>query len=295
MRKRAALKEAHQLGLLGPRDIIAALNADRPDQVMAFIAEMEGATGNPLVNANGDLCLFDAIDSWGGFWGISRPEVDSALEHIGDTENLTVRINSPGGEVTEGMAIYSALVDHPADVLVIVEGMAASMGSIIAMTGDRITMNHGAEMMIHESRGMIAGPAGDLEDYAARLRRMNDQGADVYAARSGNGDRAFWLEQMAAETWYHGDAAVEIGLADDTVPFKSKKDTSTGSEQGSAGGWSRKLFAVIDDGGKTSTGEVAPDPETPVPAATAAGRSERQRAQQVVAKAQLALGGVDLG
>lgn len=289
MRKRSALKEAFQQGLMGREEVVAELNADRPRQ---FVFD-DVAGPEKLVNGAGELCLFDAIDSWGGFWGISRNDVDGALESLGEVDELTVRINSPGGEVTEGMAIYSALVDFDASVTVIVEGLAASMGSVIAMAGDRIVMNHGAEMMIHEAWGFVQGPAEDMESVAQRLRRMNDQGADLYAARSGHGDREFWLGEMAAETWYHGSEAVEVGLADEAVPFKAK---AAGDPEGSVGGWRRDLVTEpkLEQDKMSSTGDDAPDDESET-ATTAAVGSERQRAQQVVARAQIALAGAGLG
>jgi ClpP class serine protease len=86
------------------------------------------------------LRIYDVIDSWGGDWGISANEVAQALDQIGDVEEIRVRLNSPGGEVFEGIAIMNLLRSHPARVTAVVDGLAASAASFLATSADDTTM-----------------------------------------------------------------------------------------------------------------------------------------------------------
>jgi ATP-dependent protease ClpP protease subunit len=129
---------------------------------------------------------------------------------------LVVRLNSGGGSAPEGQAIYTALRDYPDDVEVVVDGVAASAGSLIAMAGDRITMRRGAWMLIHDPATMACGrgTAKDHEEVAAFLNKIGDAYAGVYAARSGK-SRDEAREIMLAETVYLGAEAVDAGFADE--------------------------------------------------------------------------------
>jgi ATP-dependent protease ClpP protease subunit len=128
---------------------------------------------------------------------------------------LTVRINSGGGIVTEGQAIYTALKDYPGEVKVIVDGVAASAASLIAMAGDTITMRLGSWMLIHDPAQMYGYGRGTAEDHrelASFLDKIGDGYAQVYAARAGI-DVTAAREIMRAETVYLGDEAVAAGFA----------------------------------------------------------------------------------
>lgn len=150
-----------------------------------------------------------------GEWGITAADVVAQLASITAT-NLTVYLNSAGGEVFEGQAIRNKLRDHPAMVEVRVDGYAASIASIIAMAGDRIVMNRQARMMIHDASGLVIGNPGDLRMMADILDAVSDDMASVYATRAG-GTMAEWRTRMKAETWYSADGAVEVGLADEAI------------------------------------------------------------------------------
>ena len=127
-------------------------------------------------------------------------------------KNLTVHINSPGGSVFEGLAIYNLLRQHDAQVDVIVDGIAASIASVIAMAGDTVTMAPHSMMMIHEPWGMTIGNAADHEKQAAVLNTIAVDIAGVYADRADK--RVNWRQKMADETWLTDDQAVKLGLAD---------------------------------------------------------------------------------
>lgn len=187
-----------------------------------------------------------------GEWGITAADVVAQLASITAT-NLTVYLNSAGGEVFEGQAIRNKLRDHPAMVEVRVDGYAASIASIIAMAGDRIVMNRQARMMIHDASGLVIGNPGDLRMMADILDAVSDDMASVYATRAG-GTMAEWRKRMKAETWYSADGAVEVGLADEAiVDIPAAMEVYAGPGRIPTG----VLPATVDTAG---VGPGAPDP-----------------------------------
>jgi ATP-dependent protease ClpP protease subunit len=159
-----------------------------------------------------EVMLYDEI---GGWYGATADEFIADLRGI-SSPNLRVRINSPGGSVFEGIAIANALRSHPANVVIQVDSVAASIASVIAMAGDRVEMAPNAMIMIHEASGVCLGNSSDMEEMAQLLALISDNIADAYASRAG-GTRDQWREAMRAETWYLPDAAVEAGLADEAL------------------------------------------------------------------------------
>jgi len=160
--------------------------------------------------------------------GFTAETVARQLEGIGD-EDLDVLINSNGGGVFDGVTIYQMLVNHPGMVRVHVQGIAASIASIIAMAGDEIEMAQSSRFMIHNPMGPSAiafGNSKDLREAAEETNRVanlldsiRDQMADVYAARTGN-TRAAILEWMEAETYFTAQEAMEQGFASSVIPNK---------------------------------------------------------------------------
>lgn len=162
----------------------------------------------------GKLHLDDVIDSWGGWWGISAKEFNEALDELGDVDEIHLHINSPGGEVYEGIAITNALRRHPATVTAIVDGLAASAASFIAVAGaERTLMAPNTELMIHDAWGIALGPAADMHAVGDRLDKLSNNIASMYAAKAG-GTEESWRAAMLDETWYSANEAVEAGLAD---------------------------------------------------------------------------------
>ncbi|MFD6357936.1 head maturation protease, ClpP-related [Nocardia tengchongensis] len=155
------------------------------------------------------IYLFDEIDS---YWGVSAEDFARELDAI-DADEIMVKINSPGGNVYDGLAIMNALADHPAKIITSVEGLAASAASFIAMSGDERIIRPGAEMMIHNAWTVAAGGAADLRAAADQCERTSASVASIYAERTG-GDVADWQAAMDAETWYSAQEAVDAGLAD---------------------------------------------------------------------------------
>lgn len=146
-----------------------------------------------------------------GYWGVSASDVVEALQSISGP--VEVHINSMGGSVFEGLAIYQALVEHSAGVDVVIDGLAASAASFIAMAGRTIEIGTAAHVMIHNASSGCYGDAAAMEAQAAMLRNCSTAIAGLYARRSGK-PTDFFTEAMDAETWYIGQEAIDAGLAD---------------------------------------------------------------------------------
>lgn len=151
--------------------------------------------------------------------GFTHAEVVTAL--AGLDGDITVRLNSGGGIAADGAAIHAALATYDGKVHVVVEGIAASAASLIAMAGDRITVADGAVMMIHDPLNVTYGNSADHAKTIEELEAYATAYAKVYARRSGK-SAAECRDIMKAETWYDGDEAVAAGFADDTGEQKAK-------------------------------------------------------------------------
>lgn len=156
------------------------------------------------------------------YWGDSVSAVDFAkmLDEVGNVSQLDVRINSYGGDVFDGMTIYRRLVDHPANVTMHIDGIAASIASVIAMAGDKIIIAESGRMMIHDALTIAIGNAEEMRATADILDQTSQQIADVYAARTGKTSTEM-RDAMRAETWYNGKDAVAAGLATEIAPNKA--------------------------------------------------------------------------
>jgi ATP-dependent protease ClpP protease subunit len=174
-----------------------------------------------------EILLYDEI---GGYYGATADEFIEDLRAV-TSPNLRVRVNSPGGSVFEGIAIANALRSHPATVTIQIDGIAASIASVIAMAGDRVEMAPNTMLMIHEASGLCMGDAAEMEEMAVLLGLISDNIADAYAAKAG-GTREQWREQMRAETWYLPDDAVTAGLADEAIQMPKRGEPVPEPEPG---------------------------------------------------------------
>ncbi len=127
-----------------------------------------------------EITIYDTIGK--GFFeeGITAETVLDDLNALGDVTDIDVRINSPGGNVWDGMAIYNLLTSHLAQVHVYIDGLAASIASVIAMAGDKITMGQGAAMMIHSPHALFAGNADEMRNMAETLDTVERGMLDIY-------------------------------------------------------------------------------------------------------------------
>jgi ATP-dependent protease ClpP protease subunit len=182
--------------------------------------------------AAAELFIYDYIDSWGGDWGVSASMVLAALAQV-PGRALNVRVNSPGGEYFEGVAIANALRSHDGPVNVFIDGMAASAASVIAMAGETVTMGIGSQLMIHDASCITLGNPAEHRRALDMLEQTSDDIAAQYAAKAG-GEVKDWRAAMVAETWYTAAQAVEAGLADAVAgapPAEEDDDEDEESEE----------------------------------------------------------------
>lgn len=175
---------------------------------------------NPAIKAaesDNTISIFDVIgqDYWTGE-GVTAKRIAGALRSIGD-KDVTVLINSPGGDMFEGLAIYNLFREHKGKVTTKVLGLAASAASVVAMSGDKIEIARAGFMMIHNAWILVAGNRHDMRDYADYLEPFDRSMADLYSARTGIEFKAM-QEIMDKESWIGGSDAVEQGFADALLP-----------------------------------------------------------------------------
>lgn len=187
---------------------------DRPGGPPEAIAARAGRDWCSIENKTDDQATVRIYDEI-GMWGTTAADFANQVAAL-DVKAIDLRLNSPGGSVFDGTAIYNTLASHKARVDVTVDGVAASIASVIAMAGDSVTMGRGARMMIHNPSGLVLGNASDMREMANLLDMLAEDIAGFYAARAG-GDTSHWLAAMAAETWYSAQEAVDAGLADGTL------------------------------------------------------------------------------
>lgn len=157
-------------------------------------------------NGKAEIKIFDVI-------GWPFVEADAFLNELDriDANEIKVRINSPGGDVFDGTAIYNALEDHPAKIITSVEGLAASMASVIALAGDDRHIYKNAQYMIHNAWTIVGGDYKELEKEATLLKSISAQMAETYAGKTGLKQADIQL-MMDDTTWMTGDIAVSQGF-----------------------------------------------------------------------------------
>lgn len=163
------------------------------------------------------ISVYDVIgqDFWTGD-GVTAKRVAGALRSMGKGP-VTVNVNSPGGDMFEGLAIYNLLREHDGEVTVRVLGLAASAASIVAMAGDTVQIARAGFLMVHNAWVMVVGNRHDLTDVAETLQSFDEAMAGIYAAHTGQ-DKKAMAKLMDAETWIGGEVAVEDGFADELLP-----------------------------------------------------------------------------
>ena len=162
-------------------------------------------------NQKAEILIYEDI---GDYWsGVTAKGFNDELKALGDISEINVRLNSGGGNVFDGIAIYNTLKNHKAKVNIHIDGLAASIASIVAMAGDTISMAKNGFMMIHDPWIMTAGTAEDLRKTADTIDGVREQLLDTYIRRTG-GDREQISDMMSAETWMNSDEAMKNGFVD---------------------------------------------------------------------------------
>jgi ATP-dependent protease ClpP protease subunit len=169
--------------------------------------------------ASGEIWIYEEI---GDFWGegVSAKAFAKDLKNLGPVETIDVHINSPGGVVWDGIAIYNLLKQHTARVNVKIEGLAASIASVVAMAGDEVAMAENAMMMVHNPWGITIGNAGDHRQAADMLDKIGDSILLAYVNKQAPApdemerQREKMAGLMDAETWFSAQEALDLGLID---------------------------------------------------------------------------------
>lgn len=191
---------------------------------MPQLLKFANRAGQPLKIRNAsatkaEIILYAGIgpDYWGDGSKISAKQFSDELKKLDPSVNeIVLRINSPGGDVFDGIAIFNRLKQHPAKVSVYIDGLAASIASIIALAGNEIFIGDGALYMVHLPWTWAAGNRMDLDNTVSRLMDVEEQMISIYAKKSGLG-RADIKALLEAETWMGADEAIENGFVDSKV------------------------------------------------------------------------------
>jgi ATP-dependent protease ClpP protease subunit len=193
------------------RERRAALRGNRPAGTI---------TAKSLSPGEGELLLFGSIgEDWYGE-GITDKSFNEALQSLGNVNTIRLRINSGGGDVFDATAIYNMLVKHDAQVIVEIEGVAASAATLIAMAGDEIHISENAHFMIHAASGIAWGNAEAMRQYLKLLDDADHQIRLTYSARTGIPVDEL-VEMMNHDNWMTAQEAFDLGFVDVLDGLKS--------------------------------------------------------------------------
>lgn len=189
------------------------------------------------------IYIYDVIGPW--YLGLySADDFLDDLEVLGSGD-IRVRINSPGGEVFEALAIYNLAAQRSSQVVMQIDGEAASAASIVAMGGDQIVTAQASQWFLHDPWSIIAGDADELREAAEHLDRVGDLAVGIYRDRTGQSEEDV-RKALADDLELNGPDAVEWGLADALVPNKTRPENNSrknGSANRDDGDRSRLEFA----------------------------------------------------
>lgn len=204
-----------------------------------------------------EVYIYDEI---GGF-GVSSGDFLNELRGLdGD---VRLHLNSPGGDVFDGLAIYQALRTRSGSTTVVVDGLAASIASVIAMGADHLVMAPKASLMIHDGWTAAVGNAADMRKLADLLDKTSANIASVYADRTGQ-SADFWRDRMKEETWYSADEALAAGLIDE-IEGGAKKPASFDLSMYAHAGRDKAPAPVLEDKTPPAPPVVEPKKDEPAP------------------------------
>ena len=144
--------------------------------------------------------------------------IEALNQHEGD---VTIHLDSPGGSVTDGLAIYNAIVNYAGVTTVHIDTLCAWIATVVACAADKVVINSNGKYMIHRAWTVAMGNCSDFRSMAEIMEMMDMDIAETYAMKAG-GSVEDWLNKMDKETWYDAEAALEAGLVDEIIDMKKK-------------------------------------------------------------------------
>jgi ATP-dependent Clp endopeptidase proteolytic subunit ClpP len=223
-----------------------------------------------------EIKLYDII----GGWGTSADALSALIP--ADEKEVTVRINSPGGDVSDGLAMYNYLRDHKAKVTTIVDGFAASAASIVLLAGDVRLVHEGSIVMVHNPWNVAVGTADDMRKAAAALDEMETAIVAIYKRRTGRKEEDL-RAMLDDETYMSGARAVEEGFADRVI---EDEDAASGKMAASAQ-WAA-LFTALQKGQIMNKNKT----RTELEAEAREGAAEREQLAASLTEARAELDGI---
>jgi len=169
-----------------------------------------------------EVMIYDEI----GMWGVDAKSFIDEIKNIPNDTSVLLRINSPGGSVIDGLAIYDAINRMPQKVTSRIEGIAASMASVIALAADEVVMSENSLYMIHNVGGGVMGGSDDLRKAAELMDKMGDRLVSIYVSKTGQSEEQIrsWMDE---ETWFNSTEAKEAGfinLVEEPIKMAAKFD-----------------------------------------------------------------------
>lgn len=208
------MKRTQLAGLQARAKAAAERHANARVVVTRIAAPATDDPDAPPTPQSAELWLYGTVGGY--WWGFDSDDVADAMRALGDVDEILVRLHSFGGNAIEGIAIANLLANHPANIRIVVDGLAASAASMIALAGSELIMSPGSQLMVHDAWMCVCGNAAELRAEADWIDRQSQNYAETYAHRAG-GTAAEWREVMLANngdgTWYSAAEAVEAGLA----------------------------------------------------------------------------------
>lgn len=186
-------------------------NAKREKQPFNLVRNESGAT----------IYIYDVIDS---YWGVGAKSVISALAEIGDETDVSVRLNSPGGDVFEGRAIMAAIRNHKGKTTAYIDSLAASAATSIAIACDEVVISPGAFFMIHNASSAVWGDKNAMRETADLLEKIEGSIVADYIGKTGAESQQV-IDWMNAETWFSADEAIANGFCDRLADSPKAKNT----------------------------------------------------------------------
>lgn len=236
---------------------LVAANKDREKQPVNLVRNEAGAT----------IYIYDVIDS---DWGIGAKDVIEALAKAGADTDVSIRLNSPGGDVFEGRAIMAAILAHKGKTTAYIDSLAASAATSIAIACDEVVISKGAFFMIHNASGAVWGDKTDMRETADLLEKIEGSIIADYTGKTG-ADESQIVAWMDAETWFSADEAIANGFCDRLAETAKAKNT-----------WNLAAFENVPKA-LLEPPEETPEPNEPAPAGffMAAANANRLKLAQI--------------